>query len=67
MDNPSAFGAAYSDWKIIRTRGVIQIVFEVPIEAEGAAYAALGGMPKQDRSDWFAIARMKKPNALAAD
>lgn len=60
MEAPSAFGAAYSDWKIIRTRGVIQIVFEVPIEQEGAAYAALGGMPKQDRSDWFAIARMNK-------
>lgn len=60
MGAPSVFGAAYSDWKIIRTRGVIQIVFEVPIEQEGAAYAALGGMPKQDRSDWFAIARMNK-------
>jgi hypothetical protein len=35
MEAPSAFGAAYSDWKIIRTRGVIQIVFEVPIEQEG--------------------------------
>lgn len=59
-DAPSAFGACYSDWKIIRTRGVIQIVFEVPIDQEGAAYAALGGMPRQERSDWFAIARMNK-------
>lgn len=61
-ETPSAFGACYTDWKIIRTRGAVQIVFEIPIEQEGAAYAALGGMPKQDGSDWFAIARMKKPD-----
>lgn len=63
MEAPSAFGAVYCDWRIIKTRGTVQIIFEVPIELEGAAYAALGGMPKQDGSDWFAIARMEKPNA----
>lgn len=61
-EKPSAFGATYTDWKVIRTRGVIQIVFETPIEAEAVAYAALGGMPKGGGKDWFAIAKMKTPD-----
>lgn len=59
-DTPAAFGAEYVDWKLIKTRGAVQIVFEVPIEKAGHAYEALGGMPAQGASTWFAIAKMEK-------
>lgn len=64
MDNSAAvFGAEYVDWKLIKTRQTVQIVFEIPLAAADHAYEALGGMPNNERSDWFAIAKMKKPEA----
>lgn len=60
MEAPAAFGAEYVDWKLIKTRGAIQIVFEIPLEAADVAYKVLNGMPAQDRSAWFAIAKMEK-------
>lgn len=66
-DAPAAFGAEYVDWKLIRTRGAVQIVFEVPINEAGHAYEALGGMPAQGNSRWFGIAPLKKkPDATQA-
>lgn len=61
-DNPAAFGAEYVDWKLIKTRGAVQIVFEIPREAADHAYQVLGGMPDNEKSVWFAIAKMKKPD-----
>ena len=57
-DRPASFAASYADWKLIKTRAVIQIVFEVPIESHDAAYQALGGMPVHAQERWFAIARL---------
>ena len=37
----AAFRASYSDWKLIKTRSVVQIVFEVPLEAADEAYQVL--------------------------
>lgn len=52
----TAFKATYSDWKLIKTRGVIQVVFEVPLHDEQAALDVLGGMPKPEKERWFGIA-----------
>jgi len=60
MENPAAFSASYSDWKVIKGRKVVQIVLEVPLEAAHHAYNVLGGMPKFGSEEWFAVARMKK-------
>src|SRR3972149_8792011 len=59
----AAFQAAYTDWKLIRTRGVVQVVFEVPIERSREAYDALGGMPTPASEVWCAIARLNMENA----
>lgn len=59
MNTPAAFRACYSDWKLIRTRSCVQVVFEVPLESADAAYAALGGMPNPAAEVWFGIARLK--------
>ena len=59
MTDKAAFSATYSDWKVVKTRRVVQIVFEVPLEAAGHAYNVLGGMPRFEKEEWFAIARLK--------
>lgn len=61
MDKPAAFSATYSDLKLIKTRKVVQFVFEVPLEAAEHAMNVLGGMPSPMTENWFAIARLEKP------
>jgi len=61
MTDKAAFTGTYSDWKVIKTRRVVQIIIEVPIEAAGHAYNVMGGMPRFDNEEWFVVARMKKP------
>lgn len=53
---PSAIRATYSDWKLVRTRQVIQLVFEVPLADADAAYEVIGGMPNPSNERWFGIA-----------
>jgi hypothetical protein len=55
----TAFRATYSDWKLIKTRGVVQIVMEVPLADADAAYDVLGGMPVHGKERWFGIAALK--------
>ena len=54
----AAFKATYSDWKLVKTRSVVQIVFEVPLEQADAAYQVVGGMPDFGSEQWFAIAKL---------
>jgi hypothetical protein len=56
MNKPSAIRATYSDWKLVRTRQIVQIVFEVPLAEADLAYEVLGGMPNPASEQWFAIA-----------
>jgi hypothetical protein len=59
MTAPAAiFRACYSDWRLIRTRKCVQLVFEVPLEESNKAYEALGGMPNSGEEAWVAIARL---------
>ena len=57
----TAFRATYSDWKLIKTRGVVQVVMEVPLANADAAYDVLGGMPVHGKERWFGIAALKSP------
>lgn len=57
---PAAFGAEYVDLKVIKTRRAVQIVFEIPLEAADHAIKCLGGMPDNEKSIWFGIARLEK-------
>jgi len=64
----SAFKATYSDWKLVKTRGVIQIVFEVPLADADKAYEVLGGMPNFGTEQWFGIAAMaSSPKQIKRD
>lgn len=60
---PTAFKATYSDWKLVKTRQVVQIVFEVPLAEADAAYELLGGMPAPASERWFGIAAIRNPES----
>ena len=65
MSNAAAFQATYSDWKLIRTRKVVQLVFEVPVEQAGLAYEVLNGMPDSGSEVWCAVARLDETKESA--
>lgn len=69
MADPAAFSATYSDWRLIRSRKVVQIVLEVPLEAADRAYEVLGGMPNPAAETWCGVARInpqREGSAIAA-
>lgn len=57
----AAFQATYAEWKVIKTRACVQLVFEIPIEQADAAYQVLGGMPIAAKEVWCGIARLEQP------
>lgn len=58
MTNPAAFKATLVDFKNIRTRKLVQIVFEAPIEDADRILAGLGGYGTLGKESWWAVARM---------
>lgn len=60
----AALKACYADWKLIKTRSTVQLVFEVPVEQSGLAYEVLGGMPQPGSEVWCAIARLQQPKEV---
>jgi hypothetical protein len=54
----TAFRATFSDMKLVKTRQVAQLIFEIPIEEFDAAYEVLGGMPVPSKERWFGIAAL---------
>ena len=63
----SAFQATYSDWRLVRSRKVVQIVLEVPLEAADQAYAVLGGMPNPGSETWVGVARINPAHTRAEE
>jgi hypothetical protein len=54
----AAFQATYADWRVIKGRKVVQVCFEIPLEAADTAYQVLGGMPIAAKEVWCAVARI---------
>lgn len=54
----SIIQATYSDLKVVKTRRVAQLIFEIPLEQFNEAMAVLGGAPLPDSEVWVAIARL---------
>lgn len=59
----AAFKASYSDWKLVKTRGVVQVIFEIPLAECDLAYQVIGGMPDSAQERWFGIARLDPDKA----
>ena len=58
-DAPAAIRATYSDFKLVRTRKVAQLVFEVKIEEAEDVVNKLG-LPRSDSELWVGIALLNK-------
>jgi hypothetical protein len=56
-----AFQATYSDFKLVKTRKVVQIVLEVPVEHANMVLDVLGGMPDPSKESWVGVALIR-PN-----
>ncbi len=63
----TAIRATYSDVKLVKTRKVLQLIFEVPIEEADNALRVLGGMPRPDAETWVGIAPITEEAATAPD
>lgn len=62
----TAFRATFSDMKLVKTRQVAQLIFEIPVEDFDQAYEILGGVPVPGKERWFGIAALKAPRAEKA-
>ncbi len=60
MSRLDAFSACYADWKLVKSRKVVQIVLEVAMEDSDAAYKLLGGMPNPAAETWVGVAKLNK-------
>lgn len=56
----SAISATFSDFKLVRTRKVAQLVMEIPIEHADQALMTLGGVPQASTETWVGIARIEE-------
>tara|TARA_Y100000310_G_scaffold343106_1_gene449215 strand:+ start:356 stop:805 length:450 start_codon:yes stop_codon:yes gene_type:complete len=54
----AAIRGTYADLKFIKSRKVVQMVVEVPIEAGGALVEAFG-VPRPDEEVWVAVALLR--------
>jgi hypothetical protein len=57
MTDAAIIQAEYVEWKMVKTRKALQLIFEVPLEHQAMVQAALG-TPMPDTSTPVAIARM---------
>lgn len=55
----TAIRASLADVRMVKTRSVLVLSFELPLEQADAALAALGGFPRPEESRWFGIARLQ--------
>lgn len=61
----TAIAATFSDFKLVKTRGQAQFVFEVPVERADAVLTYLGGLPKSGNEVWIGFARLEKASETA--
>lgn len=52
----TAVRGTFSDFKTVKTRGVCQLIIEVPIEDADHALAVLGGVPQMKAEQWVGVA-----------
>jgi hypothetical protein len=60
MSNLPVIGGTYADLRQVKSRGVWQVVIDVPSE-DAEKLVELFGLPRQDEPTWLAIARLAVP------
>lgn len=70
MSDPRVITASFSEWRMVKTRKTLQLVFEVPLERQAEVLTMLGA-PMPDQEIWCAIALMssaaKEPDAAKSE
>lgn len=61
---PAAIKASFSDWRTVKTRKVLQLIFEVPLEGQADVLTYLG-TPSVLESKWCGIALIQEPTTPA--
>jgi len=61
----TAIEATFVDLRTVKTRAVLQIILELPLERADEALRALGGIPQPGTDRWVGIARLTPPEARA--
>ena len=64
-ERPAMIRATFSEWRMVKGRKVLQIICEVPLEAQSDVWQALGS-PMPDSEIWVAIARLRDGSAPQA-
>lgn len=54
---PAAIRAAFAEWRMVKSRKVLQLVFELPLEQQAEVLTTLGA-PMPDVETWCGIARL---------
>jgi hypothetical protein len=62
-DAPAVIQATFSDWRTVKGRKQLQLIFEVPLEQQGEVLAMLGA-PEPSNPRWYAIAEMMTEKQL---
>lgn len=57
-DHPAAIQGSFADYKLVKTRSVLQLVIEVPVENQAEVFAALG-YPMPGEETHVAVARLQ--------
>ncbi len=57
-ETPAAIRAVFAEWRMVKTRKVLALVFEVPLETQGDVLTVLGA-PMPDAEIWCGIARLQ--------
>lgn len=52
--------ATFADFKTVKSRNVVQLVLEVPIEQANQALQRLGGVPTPGQESWVGVARVEE-------
>jgi hypothetical protein len=56
-DRPAVIQATFADWRTVKGRKALQLVFEVPLEQQADVLSILGA-PLPDNPVWCAVARL---------
>lgn len=57
---PRAIKATFSDWRTVKGRKSLQLIFEIPLEQQAEVLTMLGA-PMPDNPVWCGIARLEEP------
>lgn len=64
--NRAAISGVFADYRLVKTRGVLQLIVEVPVERQEQAFEALG-FPVPGTDIHVALARLMAPAARSSE